>query len=107
MPADIGLFKGDCEPPVWGLFSYGCSDRVTIVGKKNGYWLTHGEPELQTLLHEFHAQGWRIRDPGKYYKLFCPCGVHMTMMHVSPSGRNYALDKRKWLHRQECYNGEK
>lgn len=78
-----------------------------VMGKRNGYWQTHKEPELQQLLMEFHQADWRIVDPGKYYKLFCPCKEHKTTMHISPSGANYALDKRKWLHRQPCYKGEK
>lgn len=74
------------------------------MGKRNGYWKTHSKPELQELLMLFHQQGWKIKDPPTYYKALCSCkGKHWTTVHLTPSNPNYALNKRKWLERQPCY----
>jgi len=75
------------------------------MGRRHGYWKTHPKAELQSLLMRFHEAGWRIIDPAKgggYYKVHCVCSLkHKTTIHLSPSNSKYALDKMKWLQRQE------
>lgn len=71
-----------------------------------GNWAKHPKKELQSLLKEFDEAGWRIQDPPKYYKVYCPCGAHKRTIHLTPSDPNYTLNASKWLHRQECYTQE-
>jgi hypothetical protein len=58
------------------------------------------------VLMRFHEAGWRIitlAKGGGYYKAYCWCPLkHKTTIHLSPSNPKYALDKMKWLSRQEC-----
>ena len=68
------------------------------------YWKKHPQKDLEELLEKFDAAGWRIIDPPKYYKVYCPCAMkHKRTVHLTPSNPNYALDTRKWLERQPCY----
>lgn len=71
-----------------------------------GYWPKHPRKELEALLREFDRVGWRIKKGKKYYRLLCPCGEHAHSVHITPSGRNYAKNLLRWLHRQECYQSE-
>ncbi len=69
------------------------------------YWKKHPKKELEALLGEFHEAGWRIIDPGTYYKILCPCPEqHKTMVHLTPSHRDYANHKLQWLFNRTCYN---
>ena len=68
-----------------------------------GYWKRHPRKEMEALLGEFHAAGWTITDPPKYYTVKCPCGSHMRWIHLTPSNPNYAQDALHWLRRQTCY----
>lgn len=72
------------------------------------YWKKHPIKEIEELLVEFDAAGWRVIDPPKYYKVYCPCAEkHKRTVHLTPSSRNYILDTQSWLHRQPCYKDRK
>lgn len=72
------------------------------------YWKKHPIKDLETLLSEFDAAGWRILDPPKYYKVYCACPEqHKRTVHLTPSNPQYTLDTRKWLQRQSCYKEAK
>lgn len=70
-----------------------------------GYWKRHPSKDLEALLDEFHAAGWRIQDPPTYYKVLCPCGEHQRWIHLTPSNPNYGKDASRWLRRQQCGEG--
>jgi len=67
------------------------------------YWKKPSRKEVADLLDEFHAAGWRILDPPKYYTVRCPCGGHQRQVHLTPSTSKYCKNVLKWLHRQPCY----
>lgn len=68
------------------------------------YWAKHPKKELEALLGEFHEAGWRIKDPPKYYTVYCPCPLrHKTYVHLTPSTRDYAKHKIQWLYHHTCY----
>ncbi|AGW40970.1 DNA topoisomerase IV subunit B [Leifsonia xyli subsp. cynodontis DSM 46306] len=72
------------------------------------YWRKHPKKELEALLGEFHEAGWRIQDPPKYYRLYCPCSAeHKTFVHLTPSGGYYANHKLQWLYNLDCYTGSR
>lgn len=70
-----------------------------------GYWKKHPRKDLQAVLGEFHEAGWTIRDPPKYYRVRCPCGMHQRWIALTPSGNDYARNALRWLYRQPCYGG--
>jgi hypothetical protein len=72
-----------------------------------GYWARAARKDIETLLGEFHLAGWVIKDPPKYYRVTCPCGLHMRWIHLTPSGSTYVRDAIKWLYRQPCYTGSR
>jgi hypothetical protein len=70
----------------------------------NGYWIRHPNKEIQQLLFELHLSDWIIENPPKYYKALCTCpGKHRTTIHITPSGRYYLNNKRKYLVRTTCF----
>lgn len=78
------------------------------MGRRVGYWKTHPKKELQEVLLRFDDQGWRIDNPPKYYKAYCPCSEkHKHTIHLSPSNPNYGKDLLRWLQRQPCYDKTK
>ncbi|MFV2196517.1 hypothetical protein [Nocardiopsis sp. LOL_012] len=71
-----------------------------------GYWNKHPKKDGQDALEEFHRLGWRIGDPPKYYQVKCPCGWHMTHVHISPSNPNHYRQRLQWAKRQSCTKEE-
>lgn len=69
-------------------------------------WKRHPRKELEAVLGEFNDAGWAIDDPPTYYRVKCPCGLHMRWIHLTPSDPNYAKNALKWLRRQECSKAE-
>ena len=67
-----------------------------------GYWKKHQKKDLEALLVEFDALGWRVEDPPKYYTVKCPCGAHKRSIHLTPSDPRYAQNARQWMQRQDC-----
>jgi len=66
----------------------------------------HAVKELEAVLREMEAQGWRVKKLGKYYKGKCGCGNHIKTVRCTPSDPNYTRNLRGWLRRQECWNEE-
>jgi hypothetical protein len=64
----------------------------------------HPRKELEALLRDAEAQGWRVTRDRLYFKLRCPCaGKHFTTVHLTPSNPRYQLNKRRWLVRRTCW----
>ena len=66
-----------------------------------GYWRRHPRKDMERVLREFDARGWRIVDPPKYYKVLCPCGDHMRWIHLTPSNPYYGSQALQWA-RSTC-----
>lgn len=64
------------------------------------YWQKHPKKEGEDALAEFDELGWQIVDPPKYYTVKCPCGEHMTHLHISPSNPNHWKERLRWAKRQ-------
>ena len=62
-------------------------------------WRKHPRKDLEDVLREFSAHGWRIDDPPKYYRLSCPCGLHMRWLHLTPSNPNHGREALQWARR--------
>ena len=64
----------------------------------------HQTPALERLIRDAEARGWSaVRRASGYFMLRCPCGLHQTMVHKTPSDPNYEKNKRKWLERTGCW----
>lgn len=64
-----------------------------------GRWKRHPRKDLERVLEEFAAHGWRIEDPPKYYRLRCPCGKHSRWLHLTPSNPRYGQEALQWAKR--------
>lgn len=64
-----------------------------------GYWKKHKNKDGEALLKELAAQGWKIKDPPKYYSVRCPCGAHQRQVHLTPSDPNYWKNVLSWAKR--------
>jgi hypothetical protein len=60
--------------------------------------------QLEALLADAEARGWRVdRDKG-YPKILCPCPEkHMATVHLTPSNPYYFRNRRKYLERYTCW----
>lgn len=64
----------------------------------------HPRKELEALLREAEAKGWRVVKPGKYFKMYCPCiDKHLETVHLTPSDPNYERNLRGLLGRETCW----
>lgn len=67
----------------------------------------HPNKELEALICDVETHGWRVMKAKKYYKAYCPCDhEHMKIVHLTPSGRMYLVNLRKWFERQTCWEVE-
>ena len=67
----------------------------------------HPDKELEALLCDVEAHGWRIMKGKQYFKAYCPCAdQHLKTIHLSPSGSMYLTNTRKWFERQPCWKEE-
>jgi hypothetical protein len=68
----------------------------------------HPVKELESVLQEAEARGWRVtKKPKGYFKLWCPCEAkHRKTVHLTPSDPNYERNLRAWLRRQPCWTQE-
>ena len=64
-----------------------------------GTWKRHPRKDLERVLEEFAAHGWRIDDPPKYYRLRCPCARHSRWLHLTPSNPHYGEEALQWAKR--------
>ena len=71
-----------------------------------GHWQRHPQKDLEAVLAEFHAHGWEIIDPPKYYTLRCPCGQHYRWLHLTPSNPNYGKQALQWAKRCPKWDGD-
>lgn len=70
-----------------------------VMMHRMGSWKRHPRKDLEQVLVEFAAQGWRIDDPPKYYRLRCPCGAHVRWLHLTPSNPRYGAEALQWARR--------
>jgi hypothetical protein len=63
----------------------------------------HPIKELETVLRDAEARGWRV-ERGGYFMMKCPCTErHMKTVHLTPSNPNYERNLRAWLARCSCW----
>ena len=63
----------------------------------------HPDKDLEKVLKDAEAQGWRIKDKN-YFKMYCPCpGKHLKSVHLTPSDPNYLRNLLKKLLRDTCW----
>jgi hypothetical protein len=64
----------------------------------------HPKKDIELVLVEAEAHGWRIDPSGKkYWKAYCGCSQkHFHTIHLSP-GAYYANHLRQWFRRQSCW----
>lgn len=67
----------------------------------------HQIKEIEALLRSMEVQGWRVEKGSKYFKTFCPCGLHKKTVHLTPSGGGYLRNLVGWLRRETCWEGER
>jgi len=66
----------------------------------------HPRPELEEILREAERKDWRISGGGNsYFKMLCPCGKHLKMVHLTPM-QNYPKKLRRWLERRTCWEAD-
>src|SRR6266487_434562 len=63
----------------------------------------HKVKELEALLAEAESKGWRVDKKTLYFRLRCPCGKHMTWVHLTPSNPKYEQEKRQKLQGTGCW----
>jgi hypothetical protein len=64
----------------------------------------HPKKELEEILRECEANGWRVTRDQRYFKVWCRCAdKHWKTVKLSPSGANYAVNLRHWFSRQSCW----
>lgn len=64
----------------------------------------HPKPELEKLIREAEGFGWRVSKGRSYYKALCPCpGKCMETIRLTPSGTNYAKNKRNKMSKCEMW----
>ncbi len=67
----------------------------------------HPDKDLERFLRELEGRGWRVVKGRKYFKVKCGCAdLHMKTIHLTPSGRMYLLNLRRWFERQSCWEEE-
>jgi hypothetical protein len=59
--------------------------------------------ELEAVLRTGEGFGWVVTRGGKYFKMKCPCGDHLKMVHMTPSDPRYLRNLVKHLGRTGCW----
>jgi hypothetical protein len=54
-------------------------------------------------MRDAEAHGWRFERRRKAYQGFCGCGKHTETVKFTPSGSNYAKNKRAQFARYDCW----
>ena len=68
----------------------------------------HTRPELEAVLREAEAQGWRVQKGKKYFKMYCPCAdEHLKTVKLTPSSPGYERNLRGQLKRATCWKEER
>jgi hypothetical protein len=64
----------------------------------------HPDKDIEAVLREAEAHGWRVERNKGYYKAKCPCGRHANWsIKLTPSNPNYAKNLAAWFQRQSCW----
>jgi hypothetical protein len=64
----------------------------------------HQRKELEALLREAEAKGWRVDRAKGYFKMYCPCPEkHIVSVRLTPSGSRYEQNRRVKLRSQTCW----
>jgi hypothetical protein len=67
----------------------------------------HPDKDIERyLLKEAESRGWYVGKKKKYFKIMCPCGDHLTWVHLSPSNPNYLKDRLSYLEGRTCWERE-
>lgn len=66
----------------------------------------HQRRELEDVLRDLEAKGWRVVKGRKYFKAYCPCPMqHLKTVHLTPSNSNYQKNLLGELRRATCWEG--
>jgi len=65
----------------------------------------HPRKELEAVIREAEARGWRVSKGKGYFRMLCPCGKHKKWVALTPSDPRYGTNLGKWLARQSCWEG--
>lgn len=63
----------------------------------------HQTKEIEALLRSLEAQGWRVTKGKGYFKAYCPCGLHLRTVHLTPSSAGYLAGLVRRLKRDTCW----
>jgi hypothetical protein len=66
----------------------------------------HQSKELEQVLREAEAKGWRVeKRPKSYFKMKCPCDkAHIKTVKLTPSNPYYEKQLRAQLSRATCWD---
>ena len=60
----------------------------------------HQRKEIEVVLADAEAHGWRIETKTKgYWKAYCTCGLHQKTVKSTPSDPNYSRNLLGWFRR--------
>lgn len=63
----------------------------------------HQTKEIEALLRSLEAQGWRVTKGQRCFKAYCPWGLHLKTVHLTPSFAGYLRKLVGWLRRETCW----
>ena len=64
----------------------------------------HRVKELEAVLKEAEAKGWRVELGKKYWKMYCPNGCKCKKtVKCTPSDPHYETNLRHFLDRETCW----
>lgn len=66
----------------------------------------HPDKDLEKVLRDGEKQGWIVNKRGRYFKMYCPCGIHIKTVHITPH-KNYKQNLLSQLRSQTCWEDEK
>lgn len=66
----------------------------------------HPRKELEELLRNAERRGWKVSKGRKYFKMKCPCGIHIKTVHLTPSDPRYLRNTLSLLARETCWERE-
>ena len=63
----------------------------------------HPKKDIERFMQSAEARGWRFVKGKKYYKGLCSCGMHLHMVHLTPSSRRYLANLAHRCSRLDCW----
>ena len=60
--------------------------------------------DIEGVMRDAEARGWRFEKGRKYYKAYCPCGDHLHTVHMTPSDPWYVVYLKYRCARLACWD---